>query len=58
MHLVQLLLPVLDQQRQAYPRTLYEGLVHRLTEQFGGVTMCTPGSRHRAVGGVLRSDRA
>lgn len=41
MHLVQLLLPVLDQQRQAYPRILYDGLVHRLTEQFGGVTAYT-----------------
>ena len=41
MHLVQLLLPLLDQQRQAYSRTLYAGLVHRLTEQFGGVTAYT-----------------
>jgi hypothetical protein len=40
-HLVQLLLPLLDQQRQAYSRTLYEGLVHRLTKQFGGVTAYT-----------------
>jgi hypothetical protein len=40
-HLVQLLLPVLDQKRQAYPRTVYERLVQRLTEQFGGVTAYT-----------------
>jgi hypothetical protein len=32
---------VLDQKRQAYPRTVYERLVQRLTEQFGGVTAYT-----------------
>jgi hypothetical protein len=41
MHLVQLLLPVQDEQGRAYPRTLYDDLVKRLTEQFGGVTAYT-----------------
>ena len=41
MHLVQLLLPVLDPQRQAYPPTWYQGLAQRLIEQFGGVTAYT-----------------
>lgn len=38
MYLVQLLLPIHDQQGQAYPRELYDELVGRLTERFGGVT--------------------
>jgi hypothetical protein len=39
--LVQLLLPVKDQDGHAFPRTLYEALVRRLTDQFGGVTAYT-----------------
>ena len=38
MHLVQLLLPIQDQNGQAYPRAFYDDLVGRLTERFGGVT--------------------
>ena len=41
MHLIQLLLPVQNEEGDAYPRTLYENLVHRLKEQFGGVTAYT-----------------
>jgi hypothetical protein len=41
MDLVQLLLPVQDQQGHAYPRKLYDDLVRRLTEQFGGLTAYT-----------------
>jgi hypothetical protein len=40
-HLVQLLLPVQNENGQAFPRTLYDDLAHRLTEQFGGVTAYT-----------------
>ncbi|HEX2218234.1 MAG TPA: hypothetical protein VHG35_05480 [Gemmatimonadales bacterium] len=38
MHLVQLLLPIRDQQGRAYPRRFYDELVARLTDRFGGVT--------------------
>lgn len=38
MHLVQLLLPVRNENGQGYPQTLYEELVQRLTDRFGGVT--------------------
>ena len=38
MYLVQLLLPIIDHQGQAYPRRLYDDLASRLTDQFGGVT--------------------
>ncbi len=38
MYLVQLLLPLQDQQGRAYPRDLYDDLARRLTERFGGVT--------------------
>jgi hypothetical protein len=41
MYLVQLLLPVQDEEGRGYPRTLYDDLVKRLTEQFGGVTAYT-----------------
>ena len=41
MNLVQLLLPVQDEHGRAYPRTLYDELARRLTEQFGGVTAYT-----------------
>ena len=41
MDLVQLLLPVQDQQGHAYPRTIYDDLARRLTEQFGGLTAYT-----------------
>jgi hypothetical protein len=37
-YLVQLLLPLQDQQGRAYPRDLYDDLARRLTERFGGVT--------------------
>ena len=41
MQLIQLLLPLQDQHGGAYPRSLYDELVSRLTEQFGGVTAYT-----------------
>lgn len=41
MHLIQLLLPVEDEQGKPYPRALYDDLVERLTERFGGVTAYT-----------------
>ena len=41
MTLVQLLLPVQDERGRAYPRALYDDLVRRLTERFGGVTAYT-----------------
>jgi len=41
MHLVQLLLPVRDEEGRAYPRELYDELVRLLTERFGGVTAYT-----------------
>ena len=41
MELVQLSLPVQDQHGRAYPRRLYDDLVRRLTEQFGGLTAYT-----------------
>jgi hypothetical protein len=40
-HLVQLLLPVQDQDGQSYPRHLCDELVRRLTDRFGGVTAYT-----------------
>ena len=41
MQLVQLLLPLQDRHGRAYPRSLYDELAGRLTEQFGGVTAYT-----------------
>jgi len=38
MQLIQLLLPVHDQDGRAHPKSLYDELAGRLTEQFGGVT--------------------
>ena len=39
MHLVQLLLPVSDNQGQPYPTELFERVRRELLEQFGGVTL-------------------
>ena len=41
MELVQLLVPVQDEQGRAYPRGLYDDLVRTLTDRFGGVTAYT-----------------
>ena len=41
MHLLQLLLPVQNEKGEAYPRRLYDDLVERLTDRFGGVTVYT-----------------
>jgi hypothetical protein len=41
MELIQLLLPVQDEHGRAYSRALYDDLVHRLTDRFGGVTAYT-----------------
>jgi hypothetical protein len=47
MHLIQLLLPVQDNACRPYPKALYDDVVRRLTERFGGVTAYT---RAPAVG--------
>ena len=41
MHLVQILLPLNDNDGHALPKDLYEGVAHELTERFGGVTAFT-----------------
>lgn len=41
MHLVQLLLPIRDEQGRAFPRGPYDELVRELTDRFGGVTAYT-----------------
>lgn len=41
LHLVQLLLPIRDDQGRAFPRERYDELVRELTERFGGVTAYT-----------------
>ncbi len=41
MYLVQLLLPVQDNDGRGYPRESYHTLMQRLTEKFGGVTAYT-----------------
>jgi hypothetical protein len=38
MHLVQLLLPLRDNEGKPFPREMLEGVRHTLTERFGGVT--------------------
>ena len=38
MHLVQLLLPVYDNDKRAFPRAYFEQVRVELTQQFGGVT--------------------
>jgi hypothetical protein len=40
-HLVQLLLPTQDAEGRAFARSLYDALMRRLTEEFGGVTAYT-----------------
>jgi hypothetical protein len=41
LELVQLLLPLVDEHGRAYPRSVFDELVARLTEKFGGVTAYT-----------------
>lgn len=41
MHLVQLLIPLQDEQGRPFPRAHYDNLARRLTDQFGGVTAYT-----------------
>ena len=38
MHLVQLLLPVYDNDKRAFPRAYFDQVRQELTQQFGGVT--------------------
>jgi len=47
MHLVQLLLPLMDQDGKPFPRSLYRRIREVLTERFGGLTAYT---RAPAVG--------
>lgn len=39
MHIVQVLLPLYDNDGQAFDRSLHTGVQRELTEKFGGVTM-------------------
>ena len=41
MHLVQLLLPIRDDEGQPFGRALFNDLAHELTDRFGGVTAYT-----------------
>lgn len=41
MNLVQLLIPLQDNDGQAYPRAFYDDLVRTLTDVFGGITAYT-----------------
>ena len=41
MHLVQILLPLNDDERRRFPAQAFEGLALELTEKFGGVTSFT-----------------
>ena len=41
MHLVQILLPLADNDGNAFPQDLYDAVAHELTERFGGVTAYT-----------------
>jgi hypothetical protein len=38
MHLVQLLVPIQDEQRRPFPRAHYDALTQQLADRFGGVT--------------------
>jgi hypothetical protein len=38
MYLIQILLPLYDNEGAAFERKLYDGVRHELTEKFGGVT--------------------
>ncbi|MEP6955356.1 MAG: hypothetical protein ABI883_00910 [Chthoniobacterales bacterium] len=39
MHLVQILLPLYDNERQPFPPEAYDGVRRTLTERFGGLTV-------------------
>jgi hypothetical protein len=39
--LIQILIPVRSESGEPFPRALYDGLVHELTDRFGGVTAYT-----------------
>ena len=41
MHLVQLLLPVRDDEGRSFPRAQFDDLAHELTDRFGGLTAYT-----------------
>ena len=41
MHLVQLLLPVRDDEGRPFPRAQFDDLAHELTDRFGGLTAYT-----------------
>ena len=41
MHLIQILLPLYDNNRQALPRELFDRVAGELTERFGGLTAYT-----------------
>jgi hypothetical protein len=58
MHLIQILLPVHDDDGQAFGAHHYEGLVHELTERFGGVTsyMRSPAEGRWNQGGETEHD--
>lgn len=59
MHLVQILLPLNDNDGHALPRDLFETVSHDLTERFGGVTAYTRApadGRWREEGRATSSD--
>ncbi len=41
MHLVQILLPLTDNERHPFPRQAFDTVAHEMTERFGGVTAHT-----------------
>jgi hypothetical protein len=57
-HLVQLLLPVYDNEGAALPRELYDSVRNELVERFGGLTAYTraPASGLWAEGGQVDKD--
>ncbi|HYD16108.1 MAG TPA: hypothetical protein VEA77_06885 [Hyphomicrobium sp.] len=58
MHLIQILLPVHDDDGEAFSAHHYERLVHELTERFGGVTsyMRAPAEGRWSQGGETEHD--
>lgn len=58
MHLIQILLPVHDDDGQRFPAEQYEGLVRELTQRFGGVTsyMRSPADGRWHQGGETEHD--
>ncbi|GAA0535051.1 hypothetical protein FHS83_003139 [Rhizomicrobium palustre] len=58
MYLIQILLPLSDNDGQPYDEQLMQGLQHRLTERFGGVTAYSraPAEGWWSAGGMRTKD--